>query len=95
MTDEQGACHVMVHHLRHAVGNFHVNDEPTGAFLGQQPFGDAPTSGPDDDGCGVTDAVPGVKSCIVENNTRFHAWHHSREPRARAARANGSSKRRG
>jgi hypothetical protein len=26
-------------------------------------------------GCVVGDVVPGVKSCIVENNTRFHAWH--------------------
>jgi hypothetical protein len=26
--------------LRHAAGNFYVNDKPTGTVVGQQPFGD-------------------------------------------------------
>ena len=28
--------------LRHAAGNFYINDKPTGAVVGQQPFGGAP-----------------------------------------------------
>ncbi|MGH9410972.1 MAG: L-glutamate gamma-semialdehyde dehydrogenase [Vicinamibacterales bacterium] len=34
--------------LRHAAGNFYVNDKPTGAVVGQQPFGGARGSGTDD-----------------------------------------------
>jgi 1-pyrroline-5-carboxylate dehydrogenase len=36
------------HRLRYAAGNFYVNDKPTGAVVGQQPFGGARRSGTDD-----------------------------------------------
>ena len=42
----------VVHHLtkafRHAAGNFYINDKPTGAVVGQQPFGGARASGTND-----------------------------------------------
>ena len=34
--------------LRHTAGNFYVNDKPTGAVVGQQPFGGARASGTND-----------------------------------------------
>lgn len=34
--------------LRHAAGNFYINDKPTGAVVGQQPFGGSRTSGTND-----------------------------------------------
>lgn len=34
--------------LRHSAGNFYVNDKPTGAVVGQQPFGGARGSGTND-----------------------------------------------
>jgi 1-pyrroline-5-carboxylate dehydrogenase len=34
--------------LQHAAGNFYVNDKPTGAVVGQQPFGGARASGTND-----------------------------------------------
>ena len=34
--------------LTHAAGNFYINDKPTGAVVGQQPFGGAPASGTND-----------------------------------------------
>jgi 1-pyrroline-5-carboxylate dehydrogenase len=34
--------------LRFAAGNFYVNDKPTGAVVGQQPFGGARSSGTND-----------------------------------------------
>jgi 1-pyrroline-5-carboxylate dehydrogenase len=34
--------------LRNAAGNFYVNDKPTGAVVGQQPFGGARASGTTD-----------------------------------------------
>ena len=34
--------------LRHAAGNFYINDKPTGAVVGQQPFGGSRQSGTND-----------------------------------------------
>ena len=36
------------HALRNAAGNFYINDKPTGAVVGQQPFGGARGSGTND-----------------------------------------------
>jgi 1-pyrroline-5-carboxylate dehydrogenase len=38
----------MAKRLRHAAGNFYVNDKPTGAVVGQQPFGGGRASGTND-----------------------------------------------
>lgn len=38
------ACRV----LRYAAGNFYINDKPTGAMVGQQPFGGSRASGTND-----------------------------------------------
>jgi len=35
-------------HLRNAAGNFYINDKPTGAVVGQQPFGGGRASGTND-----------------------------------------------
>jgi 1-pyrroline-5-carboxylate dehydrogenase len=37
-----------LYHLRNAAGNFYINDKPTGAVVGQQPFGGARGSGTND-----------------------------------------------
>jgi 1-pyrroline-5-carboxylate dehydrogenase len=34
--------------LRHSAGNYYINDKPTGAVVGQQPFGGARASGTND-----------------------------------------------
>jgi 1-pyrroline-5-carboxylate dehydrogenase len=34
--------------LRHAAGNYYINDKPTGAVVGQQPFGGGRASGTND-----------------------------------------------
>lgn len=36
------------HKLRHAAGNYYINDKPTGAVVGQQPFGGGRASGTND-----------------------------------------------
>lgn len=38
----------MTGRLRHAAGNFYINDKPTGAVVGQQPFGGGRASGTND-----------------------------------------------
>jgi 1-pyrroline-5-carboxylate dehydrogenase len=45
---EQGAVRQAVAALRHSAGNFYINDKPTGAVVGQQPFGGARASGTND-----------------------------------------------
>lgn len=38
----------MTERLRHSAGNFYINDKPTGAVVGQQPFGGGRASGTND-----------------------------------------------
>jgi len=45
--DRMAVAHA-THELRFAAGNFYVNDKPTGAVVGQQPFGGARASGTND-----------------------------------------------
>ncbi len=45
---DRNAIRHMTHELRHAAGNFYINDKPTGAVVGQQPFGGARGSGTND-----------------------------------------------
>ncbi|MGQ0553867.1 MAG: L-glutamate gamma-semialdehyde dehydrogenase [Planctomycetota bacterium] len=45
---DRQAVAAMTTRLRHAAGNFYVNDKPTGAVVGQQPFGGARASGTND-----------------------------------------------
>jgi 1-pyrroline-5-carboxylate dehydrogenase len=45
---ERGAIVEAQRALRHSAGNFYINDKPTGAVVGQQPFGGARASGTDD-----------------------------------------------
>src|SRR4029077_4027292 len=39
IADDRSAVLEAEQSLRHAAGNFYVNDKPTGAVVGQQPFG--------------------------------------------------------
>jgi 1-pyrroline-5-carboxylate dehydrogenase len=45
---EQEALELAGDKLRYAAGNFYVNDKPTGAVVGQQPFGGSRASGTND-----------------------------------------------
>ncbi len=42
------AIELATERLRHSAGNFYINDKPTGAVVGQQPFGGARASGTND-----------------------------------------------
>ena len=42
------AVEKIAHDLRYAAGNFYINDKPTGAVVGNQPFGGARASGTND-----------------------------------------------
>ncbi|MGE0215568.1 L-glutamate gamma-semialdehyde dehydrogenase [Mycolicibacterium sp.] len=48
IADDRAAVLTAQQRLRHAAGNFYVNDKPTGAVVGQQPFGGSRASGTND-----------------------------------------------
>jgi 1-pyrroline-5-carboxylate dehydrogenase len=43
--------------LTHAAGNFYINDKPTGAVVGQQPFGGGRASGTNDKAGGIQNMI--------------------------------------
>src|SRR3954471_14387691 len=47
-SEDRAAIDDAAEKLRYAAGNFYVNDKPTGAVVGQQPFGGARASGTND-----------------------------------------------
>jgi 1-pyrroline-5-carboxylate dehydrogenase len=54
--------------LRHAAGNFYVNDKPTGAVVGQQPFGGARGSGTNDKAGSKLNLTRWVSARTVKEN---------------------------
>jgi 1-pyrroline-5-carboxylate dehydrogenase len=48
ISQDRGAVREALLALRNAAGNFYINDKPTGALVGQQPFGGARASGTND-----------------------------------------------
>ena len=54
--------------LRNAAGNFYVNDKPTGAVVGQQPFGGARASGTNDKAGSKLNLVRWVSARTIKEN---------------------------
>ena len=48
IAQDRAAIELATKLLRHAAGNFYINDKPTGAVVGQQPFGGGRASGTND-----------------------------------------------
>jgi 1-pyrroline-5-carboxylate dehydrogenase len=48
LSQDRASIELATNILRHAAGNFYINDKPTGAVVGQQPFGGARASGTND-----------------------------------------------
>ena len=48
IAQDREAVELATYKLRQAAGNFYINDKPTGAVVGQQPFGGARASGTND-----------------------------------------------
>jgi len=48
IAQDRGAVELATNKLRNSAGNFYINDKPTGAVVGQQPFGGARGSGTND-----------------------------------------------
>ncbi|HYL56698.1 MAG TPA: L-glutamate gamma-semialdehyde dehydrogenase [Gemmatimonadales bacterium] len=54
--------------LRYAAGNFYINDKPTGAVVGQQPFGGARASGTNDKAGSLLNLIRWVSPRAVKEN---------------------------
>jgi 1-pyrroline-5-carboxylate dehydrogenase len=69
--------------LENAAGNFYVNDKPTGAVVGQQPFGGARASGTNDKAGSMWNLIRWVSPRSIKENscppTQF-AYPHMAEP---------------
>ncbi len=48
IANDREIIHIVEKKLMHAAGNFYINDKPTGAVVGQQPFGGSRGSGTND-----------------------------------------------
>jgi 1-pyrroline-5-carboxylate dehydrogenase len=48
IAQDRAAVELATDRLRNSAGNFYINDKPTGAVVGQQPFGGARGSGTND-----------------------------------------------
>lgn len=64
--------------LKHAAGNFYINDKPTGAVVGQQPFGGARGSGTNDKAGSVFNLLRWVSPRLIKEN--FVPPHDYRYP---------------
>lgn len=54
--------------LRHSAGNFYINDKPTGAVVGQQPFGGARGSGTNDKAGSFLNLIRWVSARTIKEN---------------------------
>ena len=54
--------------LRHAAGNFYINDKPTGAVVGQQPFGGSRASGTNDKAGSYLNLIRWVSTRTTKEN---------------------------
>ena len=64
--------------LRYAAGNFYINDKPTGAVVGQQPFGGARASGTNDKAGSKLNLVRWISARTIKEN--FNPPHDYRYP---------------
>ena len=65
---DRGAVGEALTALRYAAGNFYVNDKPTGAVVGQQPFGGARASGTNDKAGSFLNLIRWVSARAIKEN---------------------------
>ncbi len=75
--DRQAIMQAM-EHLENAAGNFYINDKPTGAVVGQQPFGGARASGTNDKAGSALNLTRWVSARAIKET--FAPPHHFAYP---------------
>ncbi len=65
---ERAAIQTAVSKLRHSAGNFYINDKPTGAVVGQQPFGGSRASGTNDKAGSILNLYRWISPRTIKEN---------------------------
>lgn len=65
---DRAAVQMAIHKLRNAAGNFYINDKPTGAVVGQQPFGGARASGTNDKAGSILNLYRWISPRTIKEN---------------------------
>lgn len=68
ISQDRAAIKLATEKLRHAAGNFYINDKPTGAVVGQQPFGGARASGTNDKAGSALNLLRWVSARTIKEN---------------------------
>ena len=66
--NDRHVVHQALTALRYAAGNFYVNDKPTGAVVGQQPFGGSRASGTNDKAGSALNLMRWISTRTVKEN---------------------------
>ena len=66
LATDRAAIAQATNQLRYSAGNFYINDKPTGAVVGQQPFGGARASGTDDKAGSVFNLIRWVSARAIK-----------------------------
>jgi 1-pyrroline-5-carboxylate dehydrogenase len=66
MATDRAAIAEATDRLRYSAGNFYINDKPTGAVVGQQPFGGARASGTDDKAGSIFNLIRWVSARAIK-----------------------------
>ncbi len=66
IAQDRAAIAAATHSLRFSAGNFYINDKPTGAIVGQQPFGGARASGTNDKAGSIFNLIRWVNARTIK-----------------------------
>ncbi len=70
IADDRRAINQAINRLRHAAGNFYINDKPTGAVVAQQPFGGGRLSGTNDKAGSIFNLIRWTSPRTIKENLR-------------------------
>lgn len=70
IANDRRAIHQAMNRLRHAAGNFYINDKPTGAVVAQQPFGGGRLSGTNDKAGSIFNLIRWTSPRTIKENLR-------------------------
>lgn len=68
IAQDRYALDLATERLRHSAGNFYLNDKPTGAVVGQQPFGGARASGTNDKAGSMLNLIRWTSARTIKEN---------------------------
>ena len=67
-SNDRAAVDFATNKLRHSAGNFYINDKPTGAVVGQQPFGGSRASGTNDKAGSILNLYRWISPRTIKEN---------------------------